>query len=56
MWTCGICGTPLIWGSDFDFEDYGMGGEGIVSNYSCPNCGTYIEVFMPDDKEEGAKD
>lgn len=47
MWICGICGTPLIWGADFDFEDYGMEGEGVVSNYSCPNCGVTAEIYMP---------
>lgn len=45
MWTCGICGTPLIWGADFDYEDYGMEGEGIISNYTCPKCGAYVEVY-----------
>lgn len=31
---CFRCGNILIWGSDFDFEDYGQEGSGIVSNYS----------------------
>ena len=56
MWTCGICGTPLIWGADFDAEDYGIGREGVVSNYSCPNCGAYIEVFVDFESEEKAGD
>lgn len=37
--------SSLIWGGDFTFEDYGMDGEGLVSNYICPVCGSYIEVF-----------
>ena len=37
--------SSLIWGGDFTYEDYGMDGEGLVSNYTCPVCGSYIEVF-----------
>lgn len=51
-WICGICGTPLIWGADFDYEDYGIDGEGIVSNYTCPNCGVYVEVYMRSDEDQ----
>lgn len=32
----------LIWDSDFDFEDYGMDGEGIVHVLHCPECGSYV--------------
>ena len=38
---CNKCKTELIWGGDHDCEDYGVGGDGIVSNLSCPNCDTY---------------
>jgi len=43
--TCYFCHTPLIWGGDFDKSDYGLEGEGIVVNLSCPNpnCGAYAE-------------
>tara|TARA_R100001463_G_scaffold65433_2_gene118712 strand:- start:4487 stop:4639 length:153 start_codon:yes stop_codon:yes gene_type:complete len=46
---CYHCKTELIWGGDFTYEDYGLDGEGIVSNLSCPNkkCGAYIEVYLP---------
>ena len=27
----------MIWGSDFDYEDYGVEGQGIVSSYTCNN-------------------
>ena len=47
-----MCGETLIWNADFDFEDYGMEGEGIVGTYDCPNCGAYIEVYMPSEKEQ----
>lgn len=39
--------SSLIWGGDFTYEDYGMDGEGLVSNYTCPVCGSYLEVFTP---------
>ena len=35
----------MIWGADFDFSDYGIEGEGIVSSFSCPNCPTTADVF-----------
>ena len=53
---CWHCNEELIWGGDFDYEDYGIEGEGIVSNLSCPNedCNVYVEVFLPlgDENEE----
>ena len=43
---CPHCTTELIWGGDFDYEDYGIEDRlGIVSNLSCPNCNTYVEVY-----------
>ena len=44
---CWHCNTELIWGGDFDFEDYGRDDEGIVSNLSCPNCRAFVEVYLP---------
>ena len=46
MFKC-ICGTEMIWGSDFDFADYGYDEDGVVSYYSCPNCECSMEFFMP---------
>ena len=31
---CWHCGGEVIWGGDFDYEDYGIDREGIVSNLS----------------------
>ena len=42
---CWHCKTELIWGGDFGYDDYCIEGEGIVSNLSCPNCDTYLEVY-----------
>lgn len=34
---CPLCNSEMIWGNDFDWEDIGKEGEGIVSFYSCLN-------------------
>ena len=51
---CWHCNTELIWGGDHDLEDeaeeYVM-----VTNLSCPNCGSYVEVFLPKEKELNLK-
>tara|TARA_R110002074_G_C12157382_1_gene630840 strand:+ start:53 stop:217 length:165 start_codon:yes stop_codon:yes gene_type:complete len=38
------CGNELIWCGDHDYEDYGVDGDGIVSNLSCPNDECDVEV------------
>ena len=55
---CWHCGTELTWGGDFTFEDYGLDGEGIVSNLSCPNelCKAYVEVYLELKDEEDKDD
>lgn len=49
---CPRCGSILVWGSDFTFEDYGYEGNGLVSNYSCCWCGVDVEIRYPEDIEE----
>lgn len=51
---CWSCGSSLIWQSDFDFEDYGYEGEGIVSNLICSNplCNAEIQQVLPLSEEE----
>ena len=45
---CWHCKTELIWGADHDLED---NDEFImVTNLSCPNCGSYVEVYYPKQK------
>lgn len=45
---CPNCGcNKLIWQSDFDFEDYGYEGQGIVSNYECLECHTRMILEIP---------
>lgn len=50
---CWFCNSELIWGADFDFEDYGYEGEGIVATLSCSNeeCGAQVECAQPHNKE-----
>lgn len=53
--TCPRCGSELIWCVDFSFDDYGLEGYGIISNFICsnPSCNTDVEVSTRyDDKEE----
>ena len=34
---CNLCGQELCWGSDADYADCGLEGEGIVSFFTCLN-------------------
>ena len=48
---CWHCHTRLIWGGDHDISDeddsYGM-----VTNLSCPNCDSIVDVYYPKEKED----
>ena len=46
---CWHCMSELIWGADHMYEDYGLDGEGIVSNFCCPNekCNAFVLVHLP---------
>lgn len=53
MYKCFHCGCEtVVWQSDFDFEDYGYEGEGIVHVCHCSNCGADIEYRIPMGKED----
>ena len=43
---CFNCGAELIWQNCFDFDDYGLTDEGIVTVLWCPNCDTYWEGYQ----------
>ena len=34
---CPQCTQIIIWQSEFDYEDYGIEGEGIIGTYICTN-------------------
>lgn len=56
MYECFHCGCrTVIWDADFDFEDFGYEGEGIVHTCHCTNCGAEIEYRIRTD-EEGQPD
>lgn len=53
MYECFHCGArAVVWQSDFDFEDFGYDGEGIVHICRCCNCGADIEYRVPIEKGE----
>ena len=45
---CWHCGHQLIWGGDHDTED--NEDYDIVSNLSCPNCHSAVDVWHPSEK------
>lgn len=48
MYECFHCLTKsVIWDADFDFEDFGYDGAGIVHCCHCTNCGAEIEYRIP---------
>lgn len=53
MYECFHCGQKaVIWQADFDFEDYGIGGEGIVQVCRCTACGAEILYLISTDDEQ----
>jgi len=48
MVECYNCRTEMIWGNDFDFDDFDYEGEGVVSCFTCPRCDTYAEFVVPE--------
>lgn len=53
MYECFNClHKSVIWDCDYDFEDFGYEGEGIVHICHCTNCGAEIEYRVPINQEE----
>tara|TARA_B100001057_G_scaffold82492_1_gene78041 strand:- start:269 stop:421 length:153 start_codon:yes stop_codon:yes gene_type:complete len=45
---CWHCNTELIWGGDNSMEELNDGEESeydFFSNFTCPKCKSYVEVF-----------
>ena len=57
MYECFHCGErAVIWQNDYDFEDYGIDGDGIIHDLRCSNCGARITYEVPDEPDgEGAE-
>jgi len=47
---CWYCGNEMIWNCDFDFDDYGIEGKGIVTTLSCPQCEATAEFYTKVEK------
>lgn len=48
MYECFHClSRSVVWDCDYDFEDFGYEGEGIVQMCHCENCGAEIEYRVP---------
>lgn len=53
MYECFNClCKSVIWDNDFDFDDYGYEGDGVVHVLHCTNCGAEIEYRVKNDIEE----
>lgn len=53
MYECFNClAKSVVWECDYDFEDLGYEGNGIVHICKCTNCGAEIEYRVPFDEEE----
>lgn len=42
---CWHCFEELIWGGDHDMDE--EDDFSVVTNLSCPNCGSYVLVYKP---------
>lgn len=51
MFECFHClQKAVVWDCDYDFDDFGYEGEGIVQCCHCANCGAEIEYRIRTDK------
>ena len=48
---CWHCNHELIWGADVDVED-DEGNDMIETNLSCPNCESFVLVYLPREKNK----
>lgn len=56
MVNCWFCGGQLNWNCDYDFEDYGLEGEGIVATLTCSECGASWEGYLGTNSDEEIED
>ena len=50
---CWHCNTELIWGGDHDCEEDDP--YLIVTNLSCPNCRSFVEVYYPKEQDDDSE-
>lgn len=53
---CPTCNCQMSHDNDFTYDDLGYIGEGTVSFYECLNCGTMIEVDVPEETNINRKE
>lgn len=54
MYECFHCGArAVVWDADFDFDDYGLDGEGVIHECHCENFGAQIIYYCPVPVEDG---
>lgn len=52
LFYCPRCGKQsAVWQNDFDVADLGYDGEGIVTYYTCSECGSEIEVITRENND-----
>ena len=57
MYECFHClSNSVCWSSDYDFEDFGLDGDGIIHICHCSNCGAEIEYRISINQEEEKSD
>ena len=50
MTNCHHCLSGLIWGGDHDISDEDDEYQ-MVTNLSCPNCNSFVLVYLPKEQE-----
>jgi len=50
---CYHCNTELIWGGDHDISEEDEAYH-LVTNLTCPNCESFVEVYMTKETYEAA--
>lgn len=56
MYECFHCGAQaVVWDCDYDFQDFGYEGAGIVQMCHCENCGAEIEYRISLEESEGER-
>ena len=55
MVKCYNCESDMIWRHDFNFNEVGYEGDGVVTSFICPACDTYAEFVIPDKNSKYSK-
>ena len=52
---CWHCKQELIWGGDQDIDEESESFS-VCTNLSCPDCGSFVEVYYPKENPEMSVD